>query len=179
MEFTLKNGKTVQIESCRVSDAEYIIAYLRQIALDTKNLMREPEEVTMTLDDEIKFIEKIQKSSNNCMYCVWDKRKLISVTGFNGIPLKRACHKASLGISILPKYQNLGLGYKLMCVLIDTAKQRGIHRLELDVRVDNPDAIYVYEKAGFVKEGIKKDAFFIDGQYVDLQMMAIILEENL
>jgi len=179
MNFSLKNGTMVQIEPCAVRDAEHIVAYLRQIALDTKNLMREPEEVTMTLDDEIKFIEKVQKSSNNCMYCVWDKRKLISVTGFNGIELKRARHKASLGISVLPEYQNQGLGYKLMSVLVDTAKERGLHRLELDVRVDNPDAIYIYEKAGFVKEGIKKDAFFIDGQYVDLQMMAIILEENL
>jgi RimJ/RimL family protein N-acetyltransferase len=46
--------------------------------------------------------------------------------------------------------------------------------LELEVRTDNARAIALYDKIGFVREGILRDSFFIDGEYFDAIAMAII-----
>ena len=53
----------------------------------------------------------------------------------------------------------------------------GLHRIGLDVFAFNPRARRVYEKVGFVVEGVKRDAFRFDGEYVDEIWMAILEEE--
>jgi RimJ/RimL family protein N-acetyltransferase len=44
------------------------------------------------------------------------------------------------------------------------------------VREDNPNAIALYKKVGFVSEGVQRNAFKVDGQYANLVMMALLFE---
>lgn len=53
----------------------------------------------------------------------------------------------------------------------------GLHRIGLDVFAFNPRAQRVYEKVGFVVEGVKRDAFRFDGEYVDEIWMSILESE--
>jgi len=46
----------------------------------------------------------------------------------------------------------------------------------LTVREDNPRAIGLYEKFGFVREGLKQNAVRVDGQYENLLCMALLFE---
>jgi RimJ/RimL family protein N-acetyltransferase len=50
----------------------------------------------------------------------------------------------------------------------------GLHRIELDVYAFNPRAQAVYERAGFVREGVRRDALRWDGEYTDAITMAIL-----
>lgn len=52
-----------------------------------------------------------------------------------------------------------------------------LHRLELDVYSFNPRAENVYLKAGFRREGIRREAVFLDGQYADDILMSILEDE--
>ena len=52
----------------------------------------------------------------------------------------------------------------------------GLHRIELDVLADNKRAQHVYEKCGFIKEGIKKQAAFKNGEYRDMYIYSLINE---
>ena len=49
---------------------------------------------------------------------------------------------------------------------IESAKPR-FSRLELTVRTFNPSTIALYEKCGFEKVGLLKNAAFIDGEFMD------------
>ncbi len=51
----------------------------------------------------------------------------------------------------------------------------GKTKMELDVREDNPSAIRIYEKVGFLKEGIRTQGFFVDGLYKNLILMGKLL----
>ncbi|CUW90043.1 GNAT family N-acetyltransferase [Rhizobium pusense] len=84
-------------------------------------------------------------------------------------------HCGTLGIGILPAYRDKGLGAQLMRRALDSARQGGLHRVELSVHADNARAIALYEKIGFVHEGRARDAVLIDGRYIDSLNMAIIL----
>lgn len=49
-----------------------------------------------------------------------------------------------------------------------------LHRIDLEVFAFNPRAIHVYEKVGFVKEGLKRDVLFWEGQYHDAVIMGFL-----
>ncbi len=53
----------------------------------------------------------------------------------------------------------------------------GLHRIDLGVYAFNPRAQRVYEKVGFVVEGVKREAFRFDGAYVDEIWMSILRPE--
>ena len=54
----------------------------------------------------------------------------------------------------------------------------GLHKLMLRVCAANGQAIRSYEKAGFTKEAYLKDDVFVNGEYRDIVLMAIINEEK-
>lgn len=87
----------------------------------------------------------------------------------------RRKHSASFGMSVREAYQGQGVGSALMekmCDLCDNWIQ--IHRIELGVYEDNIKAVNLYKKFGFVKEGVKVDAAFRNGKYVNEIIMARI-----
>jgi RimJ/RimL family protein N-acetyltransferase len=47
-------------------------------------------------------------------------------------------------------------------------------RIELSVRADNLRAVRLYEKVGFVREGVLRDAVFVDGKLHNALAMALI-----
>lgn len=53
----------------------------------------------------------------------------------------------------------------------------GLHRIELEVYAFNPRAIHVYEKLGFRREGVRRDALFMDGAFHDAIQMGILEDE--
>ena len=49
-----------------------------------------------------------------------------------------------------------------------------LHRISLQVFADNAVAIRTYEKVGFRREGVLRDAAYVDGKYVDVVTMGIL-----
>jgi RimJ/RimL family protein N-acetyltransferase len=68
-----------------------------------------------------------------------------------------------------------GLGTAAVGQLLRHAfEELGLHRVELDVFATNPRAIAAYEKAGFSREGVRREAVEIGGQRIDVIVMAIL-----
>jgi len=84
-------------------------------------------------------------------------------------------HSGSLGMGVLNDYRGRGYGTRLMNEAILAAKGSGIERVELMVYESNVPAIRLYEKRGFVHEGVKKRARKLDGKYEDVLLMALFL----
>jgi L-phenylalanine/L-methionine N-acetyltransferase len=87
----------------------------------------------------------------------------------------RLAHSAGLGMGVLPEYWSMGIGSRLMAALLDLADNwLGLHRVELEVNTDNPAAIRLYEKFGFVIEGTKQYHAWGDGRLADSHFMGRI-----
>ncbi|MBQ8311253.1 MAG: GNAT family N-acetyltransferase [Clostridia bacterium] len=54
-----------------------------------------------------------------------------------------------------------------------------LRRIELGVLETNHAAIHVYEKVGFVTEGVKRESNYKNGKYVSMIMMGLLKEEYL
>jgi putative acetyltransferase len=92
---------------------------------------------------------------------------------FLGPMLSRRRHAASLGMGVHDDFVGRGVGSALMKAVLDLADNwLDLRRVELTVFTDNPNAIRLYEKSGFVKEGHFKQFAFRDGEYVDAYSMA-------
>lgn len=71
-----------------------------------------------------------------------------------------------------------GIGSEVTRMTIDHAfSTTRLHRLELEVFAFNPRAQRVYEKVGFVAEGVRRGALRYDGAFVDAVVMSIIRPE--
>lgn len=71
-----------------------------------------------------------------------------------------------------------GIGFWAIAQTRDFAfRELRLHRLELDVFSFNPRAIRAYEKAGFRREGVLRDAIRDGDGYADDILMAILEDE--
>jgi ribosomal protein S18 acetylase RimI-like enzyme len=84
-------------------------------------------------------------------------------------------HCGRLGIGVRKDYRRRGIGKRLIERTIARAKEKGLERIELEVFASNRPAIRLYEKVGFVVEGVKRKARKIDGAYDDLIGMALLV----
>ena len=85
-------------------------------------------------------------------------------------------HAGKLGMGIVSAYRGRGLGRRLLEATLRAARDAGIERVELSVHADNSRAIALYEKVGFVREGLARNSVRIDGRYKDAIHMAFFHE---
>jgi ribosomal protein S18 acetylase RimI-like enzyme len=83
-------------------------------------------------------------------------------------------HSGHLGMGILPDYRGNGIGTRLISETIADAISKGITRIDLEVFASNTRAIALYRKMGFIEEGRKRRARFLDGEYDDNVVMALV-----
>ena len=62
-------------------------------------------------------------------------------------------------------------------VLRHAFESLGLHRVSLEVYAFNPRGQRAYEKVGFVREGVRREALRFDGQWVDSILMAVLDHE--
>jgi ribosomal protein S18 acetylase RimI-like enzyme len=153
------------------NDASILLEYFKKVTIESKNLLREPSEFTMTLEDEKVFLKKNNASEHEYIAGAFIKNILVGTAGFHGSGLQRIRHRSSIGISVLQAYQSYGIGSLLMKHIIDVAKKYDKQILELDVRADNERAIRLYKKYGFKEIGIRSNGFYVDDRYIDLLLM--------
>ena len=84
-------------------------------------------------------------------------------------------HCGELGMGVRKGFRRLGIGTRLIERTIADAKEKGLERIELEVYASNRAAIVLYEKMGFVVEGVKRRARKLDGVYDDLVGMALFV----
>ena len=72
-------------------------------------------------------------------------------------------------MSVQPDWRGRGVGNALLGSLIEWASAvKAVEKITLKVRADNPRAIALYKKHGFVQSGYAKDAMRLsNGVYVD------------
>ena len=83
-----------------------------------------------------------------------------------------------LHIMVAPEWQGRGVGtYAVGAMVRHAFLDLGLRRIELSVLADNVRARSLYEKAGFVEEGVKRGARYKNGSYQDIYIMALLKED--
>lgn len=87
--------------------------------------------------------------------------------------------RASFRIALAGRqYFGKGYGSEATCLILEHGfGSLGLHRIELEVYDFNPRAQRVYEKVGFVREGVRRDVLLWDGAYHSAIVMSILAHE--
>ncbi|KPC66555.1 GNAT family N-acetyltransferase [Streptomyces chattanoogensis] len=84
----------------------------------------------------------------------------------------------SFRISFVPGAHGRGLGTEATRLIVGYGFEKlALHRISLEVYAFNPRARRVYEKVGFVPEGVLRGALLWEGERVDAAVMSILAPE--
>lgn len=104
------------------------------------------------------------------------EKKIIGWCDITSLDRPVFAHVGSLGMGVLAPYRGQGIGAALIKIALQAAKAKGLTRIELTVRENNKPAIALYEKFGFITEGIHKNAVCINGKYENHIFMALLYD---
>jgi ribosomal protein S18 acetylase RimI-like enzyme len=81
-----------------------------------------------------------------------------------------------IGMAVAHEWRGRGVGSALLTTAIQWARERGLHKLSLDVFAHNASAIALYRKFGFVEEGRRvKHYRRASGDLWDTLVMGLLL----
>jgi RimJ/RimL family protein N-acetyltransferase len=166
-----------QVREAAPADAEPLIAHVRRILEEPGVcITRAPDEFTLTLEQERKFIADYALA-DNCVFLVAEADgEIIGLLTLRGGTRRSLRHEAELVVNVAKEWRGRGVGTALIQHSIDWAKQTGVlTRIELKVFTRNKPAVRLYEHLGFVIEGTRRKAVFKDGRYEDNHVMALLL----
>ena len=126
-------------------------------------------------------VDEVSEVEKECFYTAWTKQDFIKemtenklavyfiavsegkIIGYAGM-----WHIIDEGhitnIAVLPEYRRHKVGSALVQKLVDTAKQRNMTGLTLEVRIGNIAAQKLYSNYGFKAEGIRKKYYSDTGE---------------
>ncbi len=168
-----KNGRKVILRNAEVEDAEALIEYLKVTTGETPFLIREPDEVTLSLEQEQNFIkDKIDATRELMLIATIDGNHIGNCSLMTIAPYKRYAHRCDVAIALYQEYCGCGIGKIMLQTVLKVAKNVGYEQAELEVISDNYKAISLYKKMGFKKCGHFPDNMkYADGKYADADWM--------
>ncbi len=122
---------------------------------------------------DVSFASELENIDKICMSVPWTKGMFLNelenektcyigafvdgeLVGYGGMWL--VCGEAQItNIAVLPEYRGRGIGNKIVEQLIANAKACEV--ISLEVREGNLNAIRLYEKNGFTKDGVRKNYY--------------------
>lgn len=126
-------------------------------------------------EQDIEWIESMGRDrSNRSIYFAIVEKENNTFAGYTSLRninwINRNCY---FGIALLSRMQGKGLGKETTSLVIEYAtKNLNLHKIQLEVIVDNKKAIELYKNLGFVEEGLLKRQYFVNGSYIDVIIMA-------
>ena len=124
-------------------------------------------------NDNKTYAEEIANIEKHCFSTPWTKEQIISSNDSTVFFLAKIEEKCVgyggmytvlsegyvTNIGVLPEYRKKGIGQRLLDKLLDYSKENKLSFLSLEVRVSNSAAIFLYEKNGFRKIGVRKNFY--------------------
>ena len=166
---TLKDGRIVVLQFYQDSDKEDLVQMYSELSNKSLRWSMPPynrqriERWTSNLENSIILIAR-------------NEQRIVGHLQISTGTSPRFREMGDLFIYLHQDFQNVGLGAALIRKGLEIARKRRLHRVELTVVADNDPAIHLYEKMGFVKEGLKRENYRAeDGTYHDEVIMGILL----
>ncbi|MFX1322441.1 MAG: GNAT family N-acetyltransferase [Promethearchaeota archaeon] len=160
---------------------EYIDSYLKWIndpEITQYLLIFKP--ITKEMEEE--WFESLKDRENDVLFSILiplngGSEKLIGNCGIHKIDWKNRVGECGIMIGDKSE-QGKGCGTEAMELLITYGfNTLNLNRLQLSVYDFNIPAIKLYKKLGFIEEGRKRKAYFINGEYHDIIIMGLLNDE--
>ena len=166
--------RMISIRPARPEDAATLVALGATVG-------REPEAWLLNTDgwrsvtEERRYLRALKRHPDAAVFVAEDDGAIVGRLSVARDPHTASRHVADLGLMVAASHRRRGVGRALLEQAVSWARDAGIHKLELHVFPWNEPALKLYEQFGFEREGLRKDHYRRDGEYVDAILMAFRL----
>jgi RimJ/RimL family protein N-acetyltransferase len=171
--FTTKDGRPGVVRPARPSDARACLAIVWEATQERpRTLMTSPEEFWTPRQwrrhrrdwgpEGVWLVAEVEGRVVGSLGCERGRR-----------PRERHC--AEFGITVASRARGIGVGRALLEVLEVWAREQGVERITLRVFATNARARALYERMGYVAEGVERRAVKFPDEVIDAVRMAKLL----
>jgi RimJ/RimL family protein N-acetyltransferase len=125
-----------------------------------------------SVSDERRYLRTIQGYPDAAVFLAEDGERIVGRLSLARDPHPASRHVADLGLMVAASHRRQGVGTKLLEQAVVWARDSRVRKLELHVFPWNEPALALYESFGFEREGLRRDHYRRDGEYVDAILMA-------
>ena len=173
---TTVRGENVVLEDLRDADSDRLFEWINDRELVVRSAQFQP----VSRADHEAWFERIRRAEDVEIFGIRraSDDELIGSCQLRDIDRRHG--SADLQIRIGAEAdRGLGLGTEAVGLLLSYAfGEMGLHRVGLQVFPSNEGAIRAYEKAGFRREGVLREAALIDGERTDIIVMGALRGES-
>lgn len=152
----------LRLREARPDDATALLGLGRTLLAETSFFVRRPEERAGSAAEMRRVIDHYAMLPVGVMLNVWDAETPVAEAVLSAGTLARTAHVGTLGIGVLKRYWNRGLGRALMAALEDAAREAVLERLEFTVLAHNRRARGFYGALGYIEEGVRRRSIRYD-----------------
>jgi [ribosomal protein S5]-alanine N-acetyltransferase len=110
-------------------------------------------------------------------WVIEEQGRMIGTAWLHGIDARHRRARYAIGI-FAPEHRGLGHGREATHLVLGYAfATLGLHRVELRVLAFNTGAIAMYERCGFVREGVERESVHLGGTWQSEVLMAVLEDE--
>ena len=164
----------IRIREAMMDDAEQLQRYAAK--LFAERLLGLFERPAPSLDEEREFIHGFIEPTNSVLLLAEENGVIVGNVGFEGRRLPQEAHVGLFGLSVDSEHRGRGIGSELVAALLEWAPTHGVRRVEVEAFANNPRAIELYERLGFGREGWRRGAVMVEGELVDVLLLARIVD---
>ena len=124
--------------------------------------------------NKILWTQKIIIPGWRRVWGVFDSNKIVGSAQITAGELPTNIHRVDLGLDMYKEYRNMGLGQKLISMIVEWCKNEpSIFWIDLGIFSENKHAKHVFDKLGFETLCYKDDAWCIDGLSIGETFMTL------
>jgi len=157
----------------KIEESDEFLEFLLKLDQETETMLLEVGERDSNREVFRKELEERLKNSFVCV--AKEKNKIVGYISGDRLVYRRIKHSVYVVIGVFKSKRGRGIGKRLFEELINWSKENRVKRMELTVLEKNINAIKLYEKLGFEKEGLQRRGLLIDGQYENQYYMGKLL----
>jgi RimJ/RimL family protein N-acetyltransferase len=159
------------IRPARPEDASALAALGRAVGLEDGAWLLTTDGWRSTADER-RYLRALKRFPDAAVYVADDDGEVVGRLSLARDPHPASRHVADLGLMVAASHRRRGLGTALLDQAVTWARGTGVRKLELHVFPWNEPAIRLYETFGFEREGLRKNHYLREGEYVDAILMA-------
>lgn len=174
-------GQNIVLRPFESQDIEHMINILNEPELKklTGSVINDIEASQKMSIDEIETVKEWYRTRNeqndrlDCAIALKESNQIIGELVFN--EYDDLTRNVNLRILISKAYTNKGYGSEALRLFIKYGMEElKFHKISLEVFSFNPRAEKVYINLGFVCEGIKRDDFMYNNEYIDTKILSLL-----
>ncbi|GLI54866.1 alanine acetyltransferase [Propionigenium maris DSM 9537] len=165
----------MEIVKLGIEDSHRFSRFLEKVSEETTYLTFDREEAPDL--EASQAMLKILSLGKNASFAAVEGEEIVGNITFRGREnRKRLAHVGEIGIVVAKSHWGRGIGKELIERVILHCRENSIEKIGLKVLDTNSRAVELYERLGFIREGVLIDEVKIEGKYYNYVVMGLFID---